>query len=126
MILLSAQSKILLAPSPQDFRKGIDGFAALCRHQLDQDPRNGVFFVFINRSKTMIRLLAYDNNGFWLMTKRLSKGRYHHWPQAGQLATPYQAKHLRLLLQNNKDAEFISNKTHDTIALQPDRLVTPC
>jgi len=115
MILLSAQSKILLAPSPQDFRKGIDGFAALCRNQLGQDPRSGLFFVFINRSKTMIRLLAYDGNGFWLMTKRLSKGKYRHWPQAEQEATPYQAKELRLLLQNNVTAEFISNKSNKSI-----------
>jgi len=112
MILLSAQSKILLAPSPQDFRKGIDGFAALCRTQLDQDPRSGLFFVFINRSRTMIRLLAYDGNGFWLMTKRLSKGKYSHWPPGDHSATPYQAKQLRLLLQNNVTAEYIPNKAN--------------
>ncbi len=34
MIHLTAESKILLATQPADFRCGIDGLAALCRHQL--------------------------------------------------------------------------------------------
>jgi transposase len=39
-------------------------------------PRSGTLFVFINRNKTMVRSLIYDGTGFWLMTKRLSKGRF--------------------------------------------------
>ena len=110
MIHLSAQSKILLAPAAQDFRKGIDGFAALCRHQLAQAPQSGVLFVFINRTKTMIRILTYEDNGFWLMTKRLSKGRYLHWPQGDQPVAPLQAKQLRLLLQNSVATELMASK----------------
>ncbi len=110
MIQLSADTKILLAPSPQDFRKGIDGFAALCRQQLKQDPQSGLIFVFINRSKTMVRLLAYDDNGFWLMTKRLSKGKYINWPSGDQPITTFHAKQLRLLLKNCAVTEAITNQ----------------
>ncbi|WP_415860686.1 IS66 family insertion sequence element accessory protein TnpB, partial [Vibrio metschnikovii] len=46
MIHLTAESKILLATQPADFRCGIDGLAALCRHQLKQSPRSGTLFVF--------------------------------------------------------------------------------
>jgi hypothetical protein len=102
MIQLSANSRILIATAPQDFRKGIDGFVALCRNQLKQNPRqNEAVFVFINRSKTMVRLLSYDHNGYWLMTKRLSKGKYRQWPKNEQAITPLIAKHLRLLLRND-------------------------
>ena len=45
MIHLTAESKILLATQPADFRCGIDGLAALCRHQLKQSPRSGTLFV---------------------------------------------------------------------------------
>lgn len=69
---------ILQAINPADFRCGIDGFVAICRRQLAQDPRSGILFVFINRNKTMIRALSYDGTGFWLMTKRLSKGKFAH------------------------------------------------
>ena len=101
MIQLSASSQILVATSPQDFRKGIDGFVFLCRNTFGQNPKNGQhLFVFINRSKTMVRLLAYDHNGYWLMTKRLSKGKFHGWPEKGQPMTSLLAKQLRVLLRN--------------------------
>lgn len=81
MLHLTNQSRILLAINPVDFRKGLDSLIALCRQQLYCDARSGVNFVFINRSRTMIRVLSYDVNGYWLATKRLSKGRYHQWPK---------------------------------------------
>lgn len=98
MIQLTAQTHILLATEPADFRCGIDGLAARCRHQLAQDPRTGTVFVFINRSKTMVRALTYDGTGFWLMTKRLSKGRFQGWPGGNQALNPMAAQHLRGLL----------------------------
>ena len=76
MILLTHETRILLGVVPADFRRGIDGFVALCQNTLALQPRDGSVFVFINRAHTMIRALSYDGNGYWLMTKRLSKGYY--------------------------------------------------
>lgn len=98
MIHLTAQTPILIATAPADFRMGIDGLAARCRSKLSHEPRSGVLFVFINRNKTMIRTLAYDGNGFWLMTKRLSKGKFQSWPKADLPVHPFEAKQLRQLL----------------------------
>ena len=86
MIQLMAHSHVLLARHPADFRRGIDSFQALCRDQLKQNPRQDTWFVFLNRNRTQIRLLRYDGNGFWLMTKRLSSGRFS--PGAGLLEEP--------------------------------------
>ena len=98
MIHLTAQTPIMLATQPADFRMGIDGLAALCRSRLTHDPRCGILFVFINRNKTMIRTLAYDGNGFWLMTKRLPKGKFQCWPNTNSVVQPFEAKQLRQLL----------------------------
>ena len=98
MIQLTASTKILLAVEPGDFRKGIDGFCAVCLNELDQDPRSGTYFVFINRSKTMIRILSYDTNGYFISTKRLSKGKFKGWPTGQQPMTAVEAKHLQRLL----------------------------
>lgn len=98
MIQLHANSVILLATQPADFRKGIDGMQALCQLELNCQPRSGTLFVFINRGKTMIRALVYDGSGFWLMTKRLSKGKFHGWPSNEFLVNPFNAKQLRALL----------------------------
>ncbi len=98
MILLTTNTPILLATKPADFRCGIDGFVAICRRQLAQEPRSGTLFVFINRNKTMVRALTYDGTGFWLMTKRLSKGKFLNWPAVNDTVSPIQARHLRTLL----------------------------
>ena len=38
MLQLTPQSRIFLAVQPVDFRKGIDGLAALCRNILNENP----------------------------------------------------------------------------------------
>lgn len=104
MIYLTATTPILVATAPADFRAGIDGFVGRCQHQLGQDPRSGTLYVFINRARTMVRILVYEHNGYWLMTKRLSKGRYRHWPKATVPLSALQAQQLRQLLSNMLDS----------------------
>jgi transposase len=41
MLQLTPQSRIFLAVQPVDFRKGIDGLAALCRQALGENPLGG-------------------------------------------------------------------------------------
>jgi len=98
VILLTHETPIRLAVAPADFRRGIDGFVALCKNELAQEPRSGCVFVFINRARTMIRALSYDGTGFWLITKRLSKGKFSGWPSGQQALTPTTAKALRIIL----------------------------
>jgi transposase len=96
---LTPQMRILLSLQPVDFRKGIDGLCHVCRHVLASDPFSGAVFVFRNRRRTAIRLLAYDGQGFWLCHKRLSKGRFRYWPgQDGRGARGLLAHELQVLL----------------------------
>lgn len=80
MIQVTPHMRILLAVAPVDFRKGIDGLAAICRKKLRQDPFAGHLFVFRNKKGNAIKLLVYDGQGFWLCQKRLSQGRFAWWP----------------------------------------------
>jgi transposase len=82
MLQITPQMKILVAIEPADFRKGIDGLAAVCKTSLEQDPFAGALFVFRNRRATAIKVLLYDGQGFWLCQKRLSSGRFRWWPAA--------------------------------------------
>lgn len=99
MIHLTNETTILLATKPADFRKGLDGFIALCRSSLAKNPRKQGHFVFINKSKTMIRVLSYDGTGFWLMTKRLSRGTFQGWPSGDTPVNSLTAKQLSQLLK---------------------------
>jgi transposase len=101
MIQITPHMRILLAAKPVDFRKGIDGLAAVCRNVLQKDPFYGYLFVFMNRNKTAIKILGYDGQGFWLCQKRLSKGRFKWWPDNKDEQTVRLFAHeLQLLIWN--------------------------
>ena len=68
MLQLTPQSRIFVAVEPVDFRRGIDGLAAVCRQRLAQNPLTGAVYVFRNRRATAIKVLFYDGQGFWLCT----------------------------------------------------------
>ena len=84
MLAITPQMRILVAVEAVDFRKGIDSLAELCRAKLNAYPFSGCLFVFRSRRATSIKVLVYDGQGFWLATKRLSKGRFHWWPQVSE------------------------------------------
>jgi transposase len=101
MIAITPQMRILVAVQPVDFRKGIDGLVALCRQVLAVDPLGGTLFVFCSRRRHALKCLSYDGQGFWLMQKRLSQGRFTGWPKTDGRATVRLDPHqLHLLLWN--------------------------
>jgi transposase len=100
MLQLTPQSRIFLATEPVDFRKGIDGLAAVCRLVLREQPFSGAVFVFRNRAATTIKLLCYDGQGFWLCTKRLSQGTFRWWPHVQGASYHLAARELQILLWN--------------------------
>ncbi len=101
MIQLTPQTRIFVAIEDADFRKGIDGLCGLCRSVLKKDPFTGAVFVFRNRRRTALKILAYDGQGYWLCHKRLSKGKFTWWPRLGDSTVNQLAVHeLQLLMWN--------------------------
>lgn len=106
MIQITPHMRILLALEPVDFRKGIDGLAAICRAALKSDPLGGAVFVFRSRSRKALKLLTYDGQGFWIAQKRLSMGRFGWWPAASDDGTVRLGPHeLHLLLWNGDPSQ---------------------
>ena len=104
MIQITPHMKILVAIEPVDFRRGIDGLAAVCRQVLATDPLSGALFVFRSRRGQAIKCLVYDGQGFWLAQKRLSKGRFVGWPQGEGPSLRWDPYQLQLLLWNGDPA----------------------
>jgi transposase len=100
MLQLTPQSRVFIAIEPADFRRGIDGLAALCRQRLGEDPFAGAIFVFRNRRGSALKLLCYDGQGFWLCQKRFSQGRLSWWPNSAQASHRLSARALQILLWN--------------------------
>ena len=99
MIQITPQMRVLVAIEPVDGRKGIDSLARLCQEKLSEDPFSGCVFIFRSRRGTTVRVLTYDGQGYWLLIKRLSQGRFRWWPEAdGMPARRVEAWQAQLLL----------------------------
>jgi transposase len=99
MMQLVPQMRILVCVEPVDFRAGIDGLCQLCRQVLESDPVEGTVFAFRNRRATSVKLLAYDGQGFWLVQKRISVGKFRYWPEGrGSIKRELYAHEMSVLL----------------------------
>jgi len=98
LIQLAPQFRILVAIEAIDGRKGIDALAQLCREKLNADPFSGCIFIFRTRRRAAIKLLAYDGQGFWIATKRLSRGYFQWWPTGTEAVRTLRAHQAQLLL----------------------------
>jgi transposase len=71
--------RVLVATRPVDFRKGMDGLAALAKETLGQDPFSGTILVFRAKRADRVKLLLWDGTGLMLVSKRLEQGGFK-WP----------------------------------------------
>ncbi|MGH6949420.1 MAG: IS66 family insertion sequence element accessory protein TnpB [Vitreimonas sp.] len=70
----------MVALKPVDFRKGMDGLAALVREELKADPFGGVIYVFRAKRADKLKLVFWDGTGLVLVSKRLDEGKFK-WPK---------------------------------------------
>lgn len=79
MILPGGPLRVYVATQPVDFRKGIDGLAALAQAQLRLDPFSGVVLVFRAKRADRVKIVLWDGTGMVLISKRLEQGKFA-WP----------------------------------------------
>jgi transposase len=79
-------------------RNGFDGLAGIVRNTLNNDPVSGSVFVFLNKTRTHIKLLYWDGDGFALFYKRLERGKYPLTPHS-DLSKEMKREELLMLLE---------------------------
>ena len=57
-------------------RKGFNGLSGIVTNQLSFDPLSGDVFIFVNRRRTLLKLLVWDRGGFVIYYKRLEQGTF--------------------------------------------------
>ena len=62
-----------------DMRKGIRGLSALVQQNYQMDPTDSSLFLFCGKSRSQLKALLWEPDGFILLSKQLSNGRYQ-WP----------------------------------------------
>jgi transposase len=88
---------VYLACGVTDLRKSIDGLSIIVQESFNLDPFSRCLFVFSNRNKDKIKILEWENDGFWLHYKRLEKGRFK-WPSNKGETLNISQRQLRWLL----------------------------
>lgn len=76
MLRLAEGTAIYVATNPVDFRKAINGLAALVIEQFETPLNDGSVYVFYNAERNKVKCLFWDKNGFVLYHKRLERGKF--------------------------------------------------
>lgn len=76
LLTLSPAVRIYLATGATDLRRSIDGLSALVRERLALDPLSGHLFLFRNRRGDRVKILLWDQSGFWVLYKRLEQWKW--------------------------------------------------
>ena len=98
-MLRDESSKVYLACGNTDMRKSINGLSAIVENNFHLDPLEKALFVFCNRQHDRLKILTWEDNGFWLF-KRLERGHFK-WPAESENDTiTLSAEELSHLIQS--------------------------
>ncbi|MFI4935981.1 MAG: IS66 family insertion sequence element accessory protein TnpB, partial [Caulobacterales bacterium] len=98
MIGPTGQVRVLVASKPVDFRKGMDGLAALVKEQLRTDPFSGAVYVFRAKRADRVKLIWWDGSGLCFFAKRLEEGQFR-WPKIEDGVMRLTSAQLQALLE---------------------------
>jgi transposase len=94
----TGQVRVLVASKPVDFRKGMDGLAALVKEQLRTDPFSGAVYVFRAKRADRVKLIWWDGSGLCFFAKRLEEGQFR-WPKIEDGVMRLTSAQLQALLE---------------------------
>ena len=77
MFSLNEGNRFVVCLTGVDLRKGLDSLCGLIRY-LSLSPVNGDVYVFLNKSRTTMKLLHWERGGFVIYYKRMESGRISH------------------------------------------------
>ena len=76
MLSVPPGRRVWLCVQPTDMRRSFDGLSAVVRQHLGEDPSSGQWFAFINRRRTQMKILAFEEGGYCVWSKRLEQGQF--------------------------------------------------
>ena len=83
-----------------DMRKGFDALCGIVQQHFQTSVLQGGVFIFVNRKRNQIKLLAWEGDGLAIYYKRLEKGVYElPAMKSGNSYADIDAMQLQLILQ---------------------------
>lgn len=76
MFNLNENNHMVIAEFPIDMRMGVNCLCGVVR-QAGLDPTNGSVYIFVGRSRKVMKILHWEYGGYTMYYKRLEQGRFH-------------------------------------------------
>lgn len=80
MFCLNDTMRYFLCPGKTDMRKGMNTLCGVVQNRMQQNVRMGDVFIFVNRSRTTMKLLHAEDGGLVMYVKRLEEGTFRMPP----------------------------------------------
>ena len=68
--------RLFVARFPVDMRKSFNTLSDLVQFTLKEDPMSGDAYVFIGKRRNRLKVLLWEDSGFWVCAKRLEEGTF--------------------------------------------------
>ena len=76
MWFAESRVRVWLYRRPTDMRRSFDGLSAMVKRELGEEPTSGALYVFVNRRKTLMKVLYFERSGYCVWSKRLEQGQF--------------------------------------------------
>lgn len=90
---------VYICTSKIDFRKQIDGLISVIVNNFDMDVLDHSLYIFLNGNRSRMKAIYYDGNGFWMLVKRMEKGRFKYDFDVDKKMAVISEKQLSFLLE---------------------------
>ena len=104
---LHADLRYYLCMEPVDMRKQFQGLQGIVNAEFGRYLTQDEAFVFVGKSRTMVKILHRESNGLTMYVRRLSKGRFQmpHMNPDGRTCTVGYREFVRLILGEKWEIE---------------------
>lgn len=69
-------NRLFISHHPSDMRIGVNGMCGQIR-LYNLDPTNGDVYIFVGKSRKIMKILHWERGGYVMYYKRLEQGRFH-------------------------------------------------
>jgi transposase len=76
LLVFQEATNYYLYRKPVKMSRSFDGLAALIRTEMGKDIISGDVFIFLNRSRSTLKIFVYEGKGFSIYYRRLDEGSF--------------------------------------------------
>lgn len=118
MIALSPTTRIFIHTEATDMRKGFCGLSGIVKEHFRVDLFDGHLFVFFNRRRDYVKILAWDKDGLAIWSKRLEQGTFEKITQSHDGEVEIDSAELVMMLRGVQIEGTVRRKRYSVDAPQ--------